>query len=284
MARRGFLTARRVLALALVALTVATFMPARYLAWARVPGRIVQRLVSPPADLVKVAGDWFVRAEPAEHPEPLVGQIDQLRVIVQRLESENQRLRRENDELRGLRSTQVESGAMRLIKASVIAGSSDPSGMLLRVRAGTREGVGPGSVAIARGQHLLGRVVSLDEAMCEVLPITDRNAEIIEVITEGDAPAGGLRFDLTPTGDGTLRGPGRFETEGLNQIQRVVKVGQLVRLDDAMWAGHMGLTVGEIVAVEASEQSPQRQVITVKPLIDTRRVSSVVLRVPGGAP
>jgi len=283
-ARRGFLTARRVLALALVALTATTLLPARYLGWARIPGRIVQRLVSPPADLVKVAGDWLVRAEPAEHPEPLVGQIDQLRAIVQRLEIENQRLRRENDELRGLRSTQGSAGAMRLITASVIAGSSDPSGRLLRVRAGTREGVGPGSVATARGQHLLGRVVALDEAMCEVLPITDRNADTIEVITEGEGPAGGLRFDLTPTGEGTLRGPGRYVTEGLEQIPRVVEVGQLVRLSDASWAEHAGLTVGEIVAVEASEQSPLRQVITVRPQIDTRRVSSVVLRVPGGAP
>lgn len=279
MARRGLVTARRTLAFSLVALGVTTFLPARSLGWARVPGRIVERLVSPPADAVKVVGDWLVRAEPAQHPEPLVGQIDQLRALVQRLELENQRLLRENDELRGARRAQGDP--MRLITASVIAGTTDPTGTLLRVRAGRRDGIEAGSVAAARGQHLLGRIVNVEEAACDVLPITDRNADTIEVITDGDGEGAGLRFDLTPVGDGTLRGPGRYVTEGVEQTPRMASVGQQVRLSDEGWAAHNGLIVGEIVAVEASEQSPLRQVVTVRPIIDTRRVSGVVVRVPG---
>ncbi len=279
MSRRGLVTASRMLALSLCVLAVTTFLPAQRLTWTRIPGRIVQRLTSPPADLVKAIGDWLVRAEPAQHPEPLVGQIEQLRSLVQRLELENLRLRRENDELRGARRTQ--SDPMKLITASIIAGTTDPTGRLLRVRAGQRDGIESGSVATARGQHLLGRIVNLDDAMCDILPITDRNADTIEVITTGEGDSAGLRFDLTPQGDGTLKGPGRYVTEGLEQTPRTSEVGQHVALADENWRGHEGLIVGEIIAVEPSPQSPLRQVIIVRPIIDTRRVSSVVVRVPG---
>ena len=277
MSRRGLVTASRMLALSLCVLGITTFVPAERLTWARIPGRIVQRLTSPPADLVKIVGDWLVKAEPAQHPEPLVGQIEQLSALVQRLELENIRLQRENDELRGARRTQ--NDPMKLITASVIAGSTDPTGRLLRVRAGRRDGIEPGSVATARGQHLLGRIVNLDDAMCDILPITDRNADTIEVITTGEGA--GLRFDLTPEDNGTLKGPGRYVTEGLEQTPRTAQVGQQVALADENWRGNEGLIVGEIIEVEASPEMPLRQVITVRPIIDTRRVSSVVIRVPG---
>ena len=144
---------------------------------------------------------------------------------------------------------------------------------------GRRDGIEPGSVATARGQHLLGRIVNLDDAMCDILPITDRNADTIEVITTGEGA--GLRFDLTPEDNGTLKGPGRYVTEGLEQTPRTAQVGQQVALADENWRGNEGLIVGEIIEVEASPEMPLRQVITVRPIIDTRRVSSVVIRVPG---
>ncbi len=280
MSRRGLVTASRVLALSICAMVVTTFLPARMLNWARVPGRITQRLTSPPADLVKVAGDWLVKAEPAQHPEPLVGQIDQLRALVHRLEQDNARLRRQVEELSGVRSTQTEP--MRLLTTSVIAGTTDPTGRLLRLRSGRRDGIEPGSVASVRGQHLLGRIVNLDDAMCDVLPITDQNAETLMVqIYEEDGTKTELFFDLTPTGEGTLKGPGRYVTEGLEQTPRVAEIGQIAKLSDENWVGHEGLIVGTITAVEPSPQSPLRQVVTVTPIVDTRRVSSVVVRVPG---
>lgn len=282
MPRRGLVTANRVLALSIAAVVVTTFLPARLLGWTRIPGRITQRLTSPPSDLVKVMGDWLVKAEPAEHPEPLIGQIDQLRALVHRLELDNARLRIQVEELSGVRSTQNEP--MRLLTTSVIAGTTDPTGRLLRLRAGRRDGIEAGSVASLRGQHLLGRIVNIDDAMCEVLPITDRNAETITVqVYEQDGSKTELFFDLTPVGDGTLKGPGRYVTEGLEQTPRTAKIGQIVRLSDENWIGHGGLIVGEITAVEPSPQSPLRPVITVKPVVDTRRVSSVVVRVPGSA-
>lgn len=280
MSRRGLVTANRVLVLSICAMVVTTFLPSRLLTWARVPGRITQRLTSPPADLVKVAGDWLVKAEPAENPEPLVGQIEQLRALVHRLEQDNGRLRRQVEELSGVRSTQ--SDPMRLLTTSVIAGTTDPTGRLLRLRSGRRDGIEPGSVASVRGEHLLGRIVNIDDAMCDVLPITDRNAETIMVqVYEEDGTKTELFFDLTPMGDGTLKGPGRYVTEGLEQTPRTAEVGQIVRLSDENWIDHGGLIVGAITTVEPSPESPLRQVITVKPIVDTRRVSSVVVRVPG---
>ena len=279
MSRRGLVTANRVLVLAFVALGVTTLLPVRLLGWTREPGMVVQRLCAPPADVVKVVGDWISHAEPAEQPEALVGEIEHLQTQLRRLAIENQRLRRENADLRG--SEHLNSASIRLIPARILAGSADPSGRLLRARAGRRDGVRLGSVASVRGEHLLGRVVSVDNAMCEIMPITDRNADTIEVIVYGDdAGDTGLRFDLSPTGDGALRGPGRYVTDGPEQRPREARVGQRVYLSDEAWSVHAGLVVGEIVSVETSPSSPLRQVITVRPVIDPRRVASVVIRVP----
>lgn len=279
MSRRGFVTTNRVLALTIVTLCVTTFLPSRLLAWTREPGRVVQRLTSPPADAVKAVGDQLSRAEPATNPDAAIAQIDELRRQNLALQLENERLRDENAALRGVERTVQTS--MQLIPARIISETSSPSGRLLRANAGVRDGVQPGSVAATRGSHLLGRIVDLDQAMCHILPITDRNAGTFEVITTTESNELGIRFDLTPTGEGTLRGPGRYETEGLDQTPRRVEVGQLVSLSDETWSAHAGLIVGEIIAVEPAEQSPLRQVITVRPSIDTRRVGSVVIRVPG---
>lgn len=278
MSRRGFVTTNRVLALAIVTLCVTTFLPSRLLMWTREPGRVVQRLSSPPADAIKAVGDQLSRAEPATNPDATIGQIDDLRRQNLALQLRVEELLDENAALRGVERRFETS--MQLIPARIIAETSTPSGRLLRANAGIRDGVLPGSVAATRGSHLLGRVVDLDQAMCHILPITDPNSGTIEVITTTEGDELGIRFDLTPTGDGTLRGPGRYETEGLDQTPRRVEVGQRVSLSDETWSSHAGLIVGEVIAVEPAEQSPLRQVITVRPIIDTRRVGGVVIRVP----
>ncbi|HED53116.1 MAG TPA: hypothetical protein ENJ00_02810, partial [Phycisphaerales bacterium] len=251
MSRRGVVTANRVLVVVFVTLGVTMLLPVRMLGWTREPGMVVQRLSAPPADMAKVIGDWIAHAEPAEQPDALVGEIEHLQTQLRKLAIENQRLRRENADLRG--AQHLNSTSIRLIPARIMAGSADPSGRLLRARAGRRDGIRLGSVASVRGEHLLGRVVSIDRMMCEIMPITDHNADTIEVIVYGaDAGDSGLRFDLSPVGDGTLRGPGRYVTDGPEQTPREAKVGQRVYLSDEAWSVHAGLVVGEIISVEAS--------------------------------
>jgi len=279
-ARRGLVTPNRAFALALVVLFVTTFLPSRLLGWTDEPGKVVQRLISPPADVIKFVADQFSSPEPATNPNTTIGQIDTLRGQNLALQIKVRRLQQEVAVLSG--ATRVQNQPMRLITASIIAESSDPTSRTLRVRAGMRDGIRPGSVATTQDSHLLGRITNLDQTMCDIVPITDKNAGTIEGITTAADGTPGLRFDLTPQGDGTLKGPGRFETDGLAQTPRQVEVGQRVSLSDENWPSHIGLIIGEIIAVEYAEQSPLRQVVTVKPYIDTRRVGSVLIRVPEG--
>ena len=278
MARRGLVTPNRVFALTLVVLCVTSFLPQRLLAWTQEPGEVIERLTSPPAHAVKFITDKFGSPELATNPDTTIGQIDTLRGQNLALRIEIQKLQQEVAVLSGAR--RVQNQPMRLLTASVIAEGSSPSSRVLRVRAGTRDGIRVGSVATTRDSHLLGRVTDLNQTMCHIVPITDENAGTIEGITTETDGSPGLRFDLTPQGDGTLKGPGRFETDGLTQTPRQVQIGQRVSLSDENWPQYTGLIIGEIVAVESAEQSPLRQVVTVRPYIDTRRVASVLIRVP----
>lgn len=282
MAQRGLVTTNRVFALTLVTLCITSFLPRKMLTWTHEPGQVIQRLTSPPAHAVKYVTDRFGNPEYATNPDTTIGQIDTLRGQNLALQIEIQRLKQEVAQLSGVR--RAEDQSIIRIPANVIAESTSASSRVFRIRAGTRDGVRPGSVASTRDTHLLGRVTNITATTCEVIPITDQNSGTIEGSTVNPDGTPGIRFDLTPQDDssGTLKGPGRFETVGLTQTPLLAEVGQQVSLTDENWPLHTGLIIGEIIAVEQSEQSPQRQVITVKPHINTRMVSSVFIRVPEG--
>jgi hypothetical protein len=113
---------------------------------------------------------------------------------------------------------------------------------------------------------------------CQVIPITDRASPALLAAVIVAEPDTALLCNLTPVGDGTLRGPVEFP-EGMAAPPEI-KAGMTVRLRDSTWPRHaQGLVVGEVTRVEVKDN--QRRVITVKPLVRLDRVSEVVLRILG---
>lgn len=278
MSRRGIVTTNRVLATSIAVLMVTSFLPVRYLTWSLEPARVVQRLSAPTMSAVKAAGDRFSDAEPGSARDPLQGEIDDLR-------RENMRLRRDLREARrelaaALSTPTTGDTSVRRLPAKIIAESTSPVSAVLVARIGADQGVRPGNLAVAGGSHLVGRVADVDSSMCHILPITATGTGKFGVMTRPDDGGPGVQFQLEPMGDGTLRGLGYYETDGPAQTPRRASVGDEVRLSDSAWPAHEGLIVGTIVSEGSSESGPLRQVVTVEPLIDLRRIESVVIRVP----
>lgn len=171
--------------------------------------------------------------------------------------------------------------------APVIGTSADLSAGLLSVRTGVGVETNRTTVAMTTGLQLVGRVTSSAGPTCYVMPITRRSAGKIQVaVMTGDGPAE-IGANLSPVGDGTLKGDVlRLGAEAEGAIP-VPAVGQLVRLDDLDWPeSSRMLIVGKIESVSPSPGDPLRSVIVVRPTVNIERISEVVLRLqamPGEA-
>jgi cell shape-determining protein MreC len=190
------------------------------------------------------------------------------------------------------------------IAAEVIGGHSEGGGTLLKVKAGSLNGVPSDAVAVWDGVHLVGRVVDVEPRIARVRPVTDRNAAPIDgVIIPSDpgpllAPdpmAMALETPLQPTGDGRLRGPVEVRMARAGMPPAEIVPGMIVRLRGAGRPGTEAwpeparmLIVGVVERVETGPND--RPVVLVKPAFSLADLAEVVLRwpdaravVPGGA-
>lgn len=279
MASRGLITGKRALALLVLSSLVGSFLPVRLLGFTRGLSNAAVRLTAPAGAAVKLVGDWLGESERAGHPDPSIGRLEELESLLRQKDMMIEDLSQRISDLE--QTDSVPSEHVRRLVGRVFASQSGPSGRYLRVRRGSRDGVVVGSVATVRGRHLLGLVSSVESDFCVVTPLADRSAGPIEVLVyAGAGNDRGVRFDVSPVGDGTLRGAGRFVTEGEGQEPVRLEPGATAYLSDPTLAPHWGLEVGEVVSVDRDEQSPLRPVITVRPRVDSTRAASVVLRVP----
>lgn len=177
-----------------------------------------------------------------------------------------------------------------VVIAPVIGPSPDLSGGLITVRAGTRDGVQPDSVAVVQGVHVVGQVKRVDDKTCGVLPVTfagrrTGSAPTVRGVVMLDEQRVGPFCSLQPTGEGTLRG--RVEDTGDPNApdQATLMLGMTVRLNDDAWAaGSRMLILGTITAIEPVPTSPLRKLVTVTPVYTVERWNQVMIRVPGSAP
>ncbi|MEM8757729.1 MAG: rod shape-determining protein MreC [Planctomycetota bacterium] len=280
-ARTGLITANRLLAVMIGMAAVGAFTPARLLGPIGHIAGVVERLTAPISAGSRAIANAVMPAETAEPPDT-AARIRELESLLRQRDLEIADLTERVASFEA--GAAVSSGAMRLVTADVVAGSADPRGSVLTIRAGTADGILPGSVATVSGPNLLGYIEAIEPSLARILPLTDRNAPPIEVIVYSSSQDRvGVRFDVAPAGDGTLRGPGMFITTGLDQQPALVQVGATAYLSEASMKPHAGLEVGEIAAIDQDPESPLRQIITVRPRISTAQVASVVVRVPGAA-
>ncbi|GMV25020.1 MAG: hypothetical protein AMXMBFR58_10510 [Phycisphaerae bacterium] len=282
--------ARRLLPVSIVLLVVTAFLPPAVGAWPGWFGRLLLFFVAPISEPVRGIASWLSPPEPKTQDTAIAA-------IQQQAEGYRQQLLRAQVEVEQLRQqiTDLQRGALlndlpvRQMHASVIATSSDLTSHLLRIKAGTAQGVEVNSVATVKGLQLLGRVVNADRRTCEIQPITSPAAGQIRGVVMLSDMIRGPECLLEPRGDGTLVGPvedlrqwppGIVLPEGTQPGDPVrVKVRQTVQLFDPSWPkSSQMLTIGVIEEVQPAPDQPLRQVITVRPTLRLERVSEVVLR------
>ncbi|MEM1183535.1 MAG: rod shape-determining protein MreC [Planctomycetota bacterium] len=294
MARSGaHRAARHGLSLVVLVLLVLSVVPVRYLGWVETVGHLPLTLVVPISHPMTWVARWFA---------PARRELDDDRV--RQLELENERLKRlylqqvdQTDRYRDLAENLQRGRALQtdvpvdLAAFPVVGVSSDASSSLLTVRAGERDGVTPNTVATVDAVQLVGKVDDVSGRTCSVRPITDPSVVSIQGrVMLTDIGREGLACRLGPTGDGRLKGDLEYiAPTAERQTTPEVVAGMTVRLDDAAWpTGAQMLVIGKVERVERLESSPLRGVVIVKPMVDLRRVSEVILRIPvdtdGGDP
>lgn len=177
------------------------------------------------------------------------------------------------------------STAWRPLSATIVGRGPGRSLGAVQLNMGARAGVTPGTVAVFRGDRLVGRVAGeVGPLGCTLVPIADESIPLVDVVIT-DPNAGvdadlGVRAQLEPDGQGALVG----EIEAA----RGVGPGDDVRLADPGWAETaQGMLVGRIERVEPVPESPLRVRVTVRPEYDARRLRAVTLKIalpPGSEP
>ncbi len=297
---------RTMLAASCAILVLTAVLPGRLTPFAGWAGELIDLAVAP-VQRPMSAGLRWLRGPQAGRPTDaqllaLQVEADSWKLRSRQAEQEVERLRNQIVQLqRGLALNP--SLAVRQLTAPVIGFGSDASSSVLKVQAGERNGVIPGSVAVFDGVNLVGRVARpVDARVCRITPITDRSAgalsarifpneapgspapATVDVLPgSGGAPdAGGLSLEckLTPDGRGLLVGP--VEWQGVRPDQQNVTLaqGMVVRLSDSSWPqSAQMLVVGRIERVETTDVGRTR--VSVRPMFDLQRLGEVTIRVSG---
>ena len=284
------------LALSALLLTLA-LLPPNWIGFVGWFAGVLDLLVAPVQSPVAASVRWLRGpARPAADDPALAElrrQADELKA--QRLQDwdEIQRLRRQLVTLQ--RAPLLDSAApIAQLVAEVIGAHADAASSLLKLKAGSLNGVPTDAVAVVDGVHLVGRVVDVEPRLCRVRPITDRSAGPIDgIIIPSDpgpllAPdplALSLETPLTPTGDGRLSGPVEVRSSRPDLPMPEIKPGLVVRLRGSPRPGGSPwpaparmLILGTVERVETA--SNDRPIIFVRPAYSTTDLAEVVLRWP----
>ena len=198
-----------------------------------------------------------------------------------RLQSENDRLRRENDELRGaaLRADDAERERQALLSQLDLSGvesvprvdarvvSTSPSNfeLTLQIDKGTDDGVVDG-MPVVTGAGLVGRIVDTSKTRSTVRLVTDRELSV------------GVR--ITPSGDvGILRGTGFRRPLALEFVDpaAAASTGDVVVTSGLQQSIYPpGIPVGTIRSV-GTEAGDLEQRISVDPVVDVDRLAFVAV-------
>lgn len=268
--------------LAILALAV----PARFQRWAAWIGDKVD-LVTAPVSRPATALATYLRGPRATFDDTTLAALsdenERLRQDLLRTKQDNERLLATIAEYqRGLGLNPALKA--RQLRASV-HGVTATQPFALRVGAGTRAGVTRETIALAPGLQLVGRAIDNADQTSLIQIITAKGGPVLAalIVSSPDTPAG-LRCTLTPTGEGTLRGPVEDKRAADGTSLRPA-IGQSVRLDDPSWPDTARmLLVGRVEAVEPSPGQPLRSVVVVRPIVpNLERLGEVLLWTPDDA-
>lgn len=215
-----------------------------------------------------------------EHTRELEEKLQTAEMYYRREHAENLQLREFIAELQKGIALNPNQPVLQAI-APVIGTSADTSSGLLTARAPANLAADRNTVATTTGLQLVGRVSSATGSLITLTPITLKSAGKIRGVIMTDDSSFSLASELSPKGDGTLRGIVRVLDSRVPAGTKPPEPmpGQIVRLDDADWPpAAMMLVLGKIESVSPSPEEAQRLMITVRPLVNVERVARVTLR------
>jgi cell shape-determining protein MreC len=277
---------QRALGAAIGLTVVLALLPAGWLRWTAVASDIVNVPVQPLADAGVRLGR-LLRGPPGEageQSEALRRRTEELEATRALLHAARLRIEALQEEIQHLQDARRFHQGVQIDPLFVRVTGRNPDGGRgpVRINAGSRDGVTPGTVAVYRGVHLLGRVgADVGRLSCRIVPITDPATGLVEaIILPADDPAAGLagapRLQLEADGRGGLVG----------DLERslVVRPGDVVRLADPSWPDSaQGMILGTVASVAPEDLQPLLNVVTVRPRFGVHRVSSVTLKIERGA-
>jgi len=281
----AYLNPRFALGVTSLTLVVLALLPSKALGWLwwidRTANFVLLPVQHPLDSLVKWAEGSKAKTEAKGPDAELAARISQLQFELLNERDQNDRLRQQIMDLQ--RGLALNPDIPRQVFAPIIGGSADLSSGVLTAKAGEREGIEVGSVAVAGGVNLVGRVTKVSGRTCLILPITRKSkaTQYIRGVVMLNESERGPMCELTTTGGGTLVGTvmDRIASQSYSAID--IAPGMIVRLADTTWPGSSQmLIVGEVKSIE-TEPTGHRKIV-VEPRLRLDRVSEVWLRVSGG--
>lgn len=295
---------RTLATLVIIGLLALSLLPARFSGWMNWFSSVTDFVLAPVQWPLNVVVGMFKRTGDAGRSrDPVIAGLelerDRFKDAYFRTVSELDRAQSQMAAMsRGLKLNAVLP--FKVLPATVIGSVFDGTTQMLRVRAGSRNGVTEGSVAVVSGVDLLGRIPvgGVSSAISKVVPITDPAAGQISVLIF-PAESANLLLDSTPAaGDfdigsaivaqvgptttgpnrgGPLQGP--VEAPKLRPGTALARpaIGMIVRLRDQRWpASAQMLVVGIISRVDTLPNG--REQIQVQPRF-VLPVAEVVVRI-----
>lgn len=273
---------RQLLSAAVLVLLGFSLLPPRWGGWVATFGDLATTFVGPIKSPVASLARW---ASPADSRAAVPDEVRELQSEVGRWKTWYYQERARSAELERTienlaKAKLYTDTAIRPVPAQVIGGSSDPSGGLLEIRAGTNHGVEKNAVVTVDGIQLLGLVERAASRTSWVRLITDGSFGKIGARILIDETTLGPECQLSATGDGRFRGMVAYRSDPQSPEQAPAEIGQEVRLDEPTWPKNARmLLIGRIEAIEPAPDGLLRQIITVRPTVRLERVGEAVVRV-----
>ena len=282
---RSALTSHRLLLLTLLATLVAAFLPNRALSWTRTLSVIVRLPINPLTHGLNNVREWL-RPTPSEFDHlpgesrklvaDAIADRDSAMRLLRESELRIRDLERQLEQLQRIDTEGIE-GVVRPLVISAPVLSQHPASAVgsLDLKAGTRDGVTPGTIAVYNGEHLLGRVSGVSPFTCTFVPLSSADNPPIRAVVFPSIRRHHQQLPLTNT---MLRPDGTGSFIGEVHHDAGVAVGDDLALDDPAWpAVAQTRRIGRIVAIEPIDDQPLKRSIVVRPYVQPQDVYEFTL-------
>jgi rod shape-determining protein MreC len=276
--------ARRLMIGCVGVLALLSLLPLSVTGWVSHLSALPRALVAPASSQLTKLATWM--GGPTLHRPDMPSAEDVQRTLLEQqtmiaqLRSENARLERSLKELAAIVKVDASAAGVRSLVAPVIGTFSSSAGSVIRVKAGSSDGVTKNTVAVGPLLQVVGLVTEVEARTCTVQLLTAKETKLFHaaiMITDVDS----LPCFLAPTAGGLLKGDVEWISDTATRERLLPQAGQYVRLKaGGPWPSTADMfIVGTVESVGQGIKAPGRKSVVVRPTIDPlSKVGEVILR------